>query len=62
MGGENGMPEQMRGVKLFDTEGEANRWIEANPDRKIIDVKVTSCYNYHEEVAMLAILILWGYE
>jgi hypothetical protein len=52
----------IQGVKFCEYEDDVNRWIKENPDKKVLDVKVTSTYNYHREIDIVGFLILWAHE
>ncbi|WP_167880965.1 hypothetical protein [Methanococcoides sp. AM1] len=47
------------GVKFCEYEKDVNNWIENNPDKIVVDVKLTSTYNAKWEELHYGCLILY---
>ena len=53
------MSEEVDGVEFHECAEDVNRWIANNPDKVVVDVKLSSAYNVRREEIKYCCLILY---
>jgi hypothetical protein len=53
------MCEEVDGVKFCEYAEDVNKWIANNPDKVVVDVKLSSAYNVESEQLSYCCLILY---